>query len=437
MAGKKWKSTYAKQGVQTDVYTLALERVERLYSLFDTIVVMFSGGKDSTAVLNTVTTVAARLGKLPVKVVFWDEEAISYEVEDYVRRTAARPDIDLTWYCVPIKHRNACSKESPYWTTWNPAEADLWVRPMPPEAARGIDGYDWRAEVQSIPALSSLVLNDPNLGRVCQVMGIRAQESLTRTRAVTRRTFDNYIVEVAVGASWGQVQVKPLTPQYKAYPIYDWKTEDVWAAPARFGWDYCEAYDLMEMAGIAPYNQRLAPPFGEQPFRSLWMWKECFPAVWDKMCGRVPGAAAAALYSTTELYQAGRREKPPHLTWEQFIQQLIESHGPDIRPLVVKRVRDEINRHFRATTDPITPYVPHPDTGLRWTFLAKIAEIGDTKKRNDPLFGATALYLQCDGDHERIWAKWRADYDKMVQGLDEAPDDMPLPDLSEAEDTNL
>lgn len=433
---KKWKGTYSKQDTGRDVYSLALERIERIYSLFDTVVVMFSGGKDSTAVLNLTIETARKLNRLPVKVIFWDEEAISYEVEEYVRRTAARPEIDLSWYCVPIKHRNACSKESPYWLTWNPDEADLWVRPLPPEAITSIPGYDFRTHPLSIPDLSSIVLDNPGLGRVCQVLGIRAQESLTRMRAVTRRTFDNYIVEVAAGSSWGQIQAKTVTPLYKAYPIYDWRTEDVWTAPARCGWDYCEAYDLMEMAGIAPFNQRLAPPFGEQPYRLLWMWKECFPAIWDRMCYRVPGAAAAALYSTTELYHAGRRQKPPHLSWEQFVLQLIDSHSPEIRPLVAKRVRDEIKRHFRATTDPITPYVPHPHTGLRWTFLVKIAEIGDTKKRNDPLIDAKTQLDRCGGDEERIWAKWRADLEAMERGIDAPPEDVPSPELEE-EDPNL
>ena len=197
---QQYKATYAKNFIDQDVYTLAMERIERLYQLFDTLVVMFSGGKDSTAVLNMVTTVANRLGKTPVKVIFWDEETISFEVEDYMRRTAARPDIDLSWYCVPIKHRNACSKEHPYWLTWNPDERDKWVRPMPPEAITEIPGYDWRNHPTAIPDLSAMVLNDPKLGRVCQVMGIRAEESLVRTRAVTRRQFDNYIVEVATGA---------------------------------------------------------------------------------------------------------------------------------------------------------------------------------------------------------------------------------------------
>ena len=168
------------------------------------------------------------------------------------------------------------------------------------------------------------------------------KKSLVRTRAVTRRQYDNYIVEVQAGASWGQVKERPPIPMFKAYPVYDWRVTDVWAAPAKYGWDYCEAYDLMEMAGIKAISQRLAPPFGEQSYRQLWMWKICFPEIWEKMCQRVPGAAAAALYSTTELYNSGRRVKPFDLTWEQYLEVVISKHLPEYQTVLIQRVRDEL-----------------------------------------------------------------------------------------------
>ena len=30
-----------------------------------------------------------------------------------------------------------------------------------------------------------------------------------------------------------------------SYPIYDWETEDVWTANAKFGYKYNKLYDLM------------------------------------------------------------------------------------------------------------------------------------------------------------------------------------------------
>jgi hypothetical protein len=69
--------------------------------------------------------------------------------------------------------------------------------------------------------------------------------------------------------------------------------------------------------------------------------------------------------------------------------------------------------------------------------LVKIAEIGDTKGRNDPLFDATKLRLDCGGDEAKMWAKWRADLEAMEQGRDDAPPGIDLPHAGEDEDTNL
>ena len=86
-----------------------------LYQRFDTVVVSFSGGKDSTVCLHLALEAAAATGKLPVLAYFWDEEAIHPETIEYVERIRSRADVKLTWLCLPVKHRNACSRRSPYW----------------------------------------------------------------------------------------------------------------------------------------------------------------------------------------------------------------------------------------------------------------------------------------------------------------------------------
>ena len=200
---------------------------------------------------------------------------------------------------------------------------------------------------------------------------------------------------------WGQlgaIELKLATPIFKAYPIYDWKVDDVWTAPAKFGWDYCEAYDLMEMAGIRPRDQRLAPPYGEQPFRHLWMWKVCFPAIWEKMLRPRFQAPAQAQSTPGRTYTVLGGPQPPHMSWEQFTQSVIEEHPANMRPAIVARIRQMINRHYKVTTDAIASYVPHPDTGLSWSLMVKIAEIADTKNRNDAIVEAGKLRNQCKGD---------------------------------------
>ena len=37
---------------------------------------------------------------------------------------------------------------------------------------------------------------------------------------------------------------------FNAYPVFDWKTTDIWVANGRFGYDYNHLYDLYYKAGV-------------------------------------------------------------------------------------------------------------------------------------------------------------------------------------------
>ena len=123
-----------KDYLEMNVYDKAIERINHIYDTFDKIVVSFSGGKDSTAVLNCALNVAKERNKLPLKVVFFDEEAVHPPTIEYVHRVNNNPDIDLEWYCLQFKHRNACSNEEPFWYTWDIDKKDKWVRTIPDNA---------------------------------------------------------------------------------------------------------------------------------------------------------------------------------------------------------------------------------------------------------------------------------------------------------------
>ncbi|MEV3895324.1 phosphoadenosine phosphosulfate reductase family protein [Streptomyces anulatus] len=383
--GYQPKQNRPRLAAGSDVFTMACERMEYVLDTHDRAFVSFSGGKDSTAIYNVALHVLnetpALRRHLPLRVVFFDEEAIPQETEEYVRRVGERDDVALEWYCLPVQHRNACSRRSPHWWPWAPEDEAKWCRPLPPEARTTLPGFPvWPPEERlSIPNINGLLAPAPHT-TAC-LMGIRAQESLIRAHAVRLRSVDNYIVKYDISKNRQTAAVNPGN-LWKAYPIYDWRTEDVWAATRMFGWDYNKAYDLMEMAGIGPSGQRCSPAFGEEPLQKIHMYAQCFPDVWGRMAERVPGIGAAYRYARTELYgYGGKPPKPPGQTWPEFITHYVRKHGEHVQPKVAGRIADVMARHYRKTSNPILPKAPHPATGLNWSFLLTLAMRGDFKER--------------------------------------------------------
>lgn len=363
---------HPKFAVTRDVYDLSCERMAKIFKRFDTVVVWFSGGKDSTVCLHVALDAAAALGRLPLNVAHFDEEAIPVETVEYVERVRQTQPVDLKWLCVPIKHRNACSRTSPWWYPWAPEDRALWTREMPPNVIVEADVPTF----QRLPHDKTAgMFYGPEYGNVASVMGIRTQESLNRYIAIAAS-------KTGHEAFFAGDHYRHIT---RAYPIYDWAHEDVWHAPQRFGWDYNRAYDLMQKAGVAIHNQRCAPPFGEQPLERLWTYHVCWPELWDKMTTRVPGAATAGRYARTQLYGYGapddEPQKPAHMTWSEFVRMKLNELPEQDRIACARAIRKLLHHHGRKTNDGLPETERHPVTGLSWSQLAKLVVRPDLKGR--------------------------------------------------------
>lgn len=363
-----------KKSTEENVYELGLARIRRAYELFDHVAVSFSGGKDSTVCLHLALEVASELNRLPLDVFFFDEEAIHPETIDYMRRVAQREDVTLRWFCLPVKHRNACSRKSPWWFPWAPEDQGKWCRELPAEAITELPGF----ARQSIPEINGLLF-PPSMGSVGVIVGLRATESLRRYRVVARRVADNYIAQ---DANVAHIQL--------VKPIYDWTTEDVWTAPKQFGWDYNRTYDIFQKTGMTRHQQRVCPPYGEEPLGGLYKYALCWPDLWEKMLARVPGASAAARYARTPLYAFG--DVP---SWDsdadpkRLIKQALSRWPEKTRAMVTERINIEIRNHYRKTKEKIPPEVPG-ETGVTWKYLYMLAVRGDFKGRRTPKYAATS-----------------------------------------------
>jgi predicted phosphoadenosine phosphosulfate sulfurtransferase len=259
---------------KSNVYEEALLRTERIFNEFDNVIVSFSGGKDSTVVLELALIVAKKLGRLPLKVMWIDQEAEWEATANYCREVFYRDDIEPYWIQMPFRIFNSASFEQDWLHAWDPLKKADWINPQDPISIKeNVFGTDRFKEL--FPAIAKYIFKGEkyaNLG------GIRTQESPMRFGGVTGALTYKDI-------TWG----KKEPTGYTFYPIYDWGFADVWTAIQKFEWKYNTIYDKMFNYGVAPKNMRVSNLHHETAYRSLYMLQELEGNTYNKLCNRLPG----------------------------------------------------------------------------------------------------------------------------------------------------
>ncbi|MEU0242316.1 DUF3440 domain-containing protein [Nocardiopsis sp. NPDC006198] len=310
-----------------DVLTAARTRISRMFDDAPRVCVSFSGGKDSGVVLELCAQEARRRGRR-LGVLIVDLEAQFAATIRYVHTMLERHAdvLDVYWVCLPITLRNAVSHHQPTWVCWDPEEQQRWVRPLPehPGVVSDPAYWDWFEPGMEFEDLVPRFADWYSQGKLSVAMvGIRAQESINRWRTIAsarKRTHE--------GLRWTTWLAG--TTSINAYPIYDWKTEDVWRFYGKTGTPHNEIYDWMYRAGLSIHQQRLCQPYGDDQRKGLWLFHILEPQTWGKVAARVEGATFGARYANTRGNMFGRVEisKPDRFTWEEFTHFLLANMPP-------------------------------------------------------------------------------------------------------------
>lgn len=183
-----------KKYLDMDVLQAAKNRINHIIDVFDTILVCFSGGKDSLVVLNLVEEIYKERGiKKKIKVVFRDEELIPDNVVEYVQSIYESGKYDFRYYAIPLKSQKYVLGKIEEYVQWD-RNRD-WIRQPPPYAIRLPEG-DTRAFSQY--DADAFICKDEK-GSVAMLTGIRTSESLLRFQSVMNKKNEAYICNTKAG----------------------------------------------------------------------------------------------------------------------------------------------------------------------------------------------------------------------------------------------
>lgn len=282
-----------------DVLLASRERISMLFDNFETINVSISSGKDST-VLFWLALQEARKRDRSIIAFFQDQEAEYAASVELIEIMMQEKNVIPAWYQVPIYMTNSTSYEDYFLYAWE--EGQEWVREKHSLAIHSINEdypkrfysfFDWYEKKNTNAAY---------------LIGIRADESLNRYRAVKKKGGWN-------GLKWSTLKgdVK------KFYPIYDWGVYDIWRFIYDFNLPYNKIYDLMYKSNYSIYNRmRVSNLIHEKSYKSLEDLPKFEPETFNKLCKRISGISTAQRYASEKLIFSNKQLPEHYNKWEDF-----------------------------------------------------------------------------------------------------------------------
>ncbi len=298
------------------------ERISKIFDNFETIYISFSGGKDSSVMSHLVLAEAKKRNR-KVGFLIIDLEA---QYKDTITHIEAMIEmykdyIDLHWFCGELLLRNAVSNYEPRWVCWDETKKDVWVR-QKPKFASDLSQYEFYTPKMEFEELMVIFGEWYSKGKpTAAFIGIRADESLHRYRAIVSKK-DGLMFK-----DW-KWTTKVSSKLFNIYPIYDWKTEDIWIFHGKFKeLPHNRIYDKMMMAGVKISQQRLCQPYGDDQRRGLWLYHILEPDTWYSIVNRVNGVNSGTLYIQENGNMTGYNKitKPNGHTWQSFCNLLLST----------------------------------------------------------------------------------------------------------------
>ena len=319
--------------LKNNVYDEAVERIRWIFDEFPNVVVGFSGGKDSTTCLEISLKVAKEKNRLPLKVLFLDQEAEWQCTIDYVKEVMNRPDVEPLWFQMPFKITNSCSHTELWHHVWNPDDEDRWIRPKE-EMSIKENTFGTERFADLFTKIFAQLYPDT---KSCYISGVRCEESPTRNMTLTGHIAYKHV-------TWGRLTDKEKE-HYTLYPLYDWSVHDIWKAIHDEKWNYNKLYDYLYQNGRGIMQMRVSNVHHETAIEDLLFMQEIEPKTWDKVTAKIDGA------NTVKMLHRFFPKELPYMfeTWSEYRDYLCENLcTPEVAKVFMKKF-DYFDRAFFMT----------------------------------------------------------------------------------------
>jgi len=308
------------------VYDASLERIKYIFDTFENIVVSVSSGKDSTCIYHLALNEAV-IRNRKIYVFFLDQEAEYNNTVVLIRKMMSHPNVIPLWFQVPIYMTNTTSYKEDMLYAWG--EGQKWVREKEDIAIKEIkEDYPQRF-------YGFFEYLENKMDNTAFIIGLRADESLNRFRAVTKNPG-------IPGINWSTKTKNKTT--YRFNPIYDWGVGDVWKFISDNNYEYNKIYDLMYQNGCGIYNtMRVSNLIHEKSFKCLADLQKLEPETYNKLIDRIGGVVIASRYANKELIYNVDKLPSAFNCWKDYRDYLLETTPLEHKQRMIGR----FNKHIQ------------------------------------------------------------------------------------------
>lgn len=255
----------------------SLNRIRYLFDEFPNIIVSMSGGKDSTVCFELCMIVAKEKNRLPLNVMWIDQEAEWQGTVDYMTSIMENNNVKPYWFQMPMVITNNASHINRYNYCWEEGKENEWIHPKNKLSIKE-NKYGTVRFHELFKSIINIEFKDK---KSCYIEGMRCEEAPKRMISLTNTISYKKI-------TYGSILKKGV--HYSFNPIYDWSYTDVWKFINEKNIKYNKTYDEMYRYGVSVKNMRISNVHHETSIQSLLLIQEIEPKTWEKISKRINGA---------------------------------------------------------------------------------------------------------------------------------------------------